>query len=153
MSKLAFETHDPGKRRSRWDAAPFQHELGVKKRITWITECSHEQVDPDILSLVSKIPYHSWGWAINRSKSLLLEWIKWANYSTLIAICQSLLNQEESYWNDNRDRAFIGLSEALTERLGELGYTVVVAKTISYIPSTWRSSQLLEVPLKTYKNI
>ncbi len=85
---------------------------------------SSELIDSNLLWLIEKIPYHSWGWAINMTRNTILELIPSQNYSTLVAMCQKLINMPEAYWNDNRDRDFSGIIESMTNRLWELGYEV-----------------------------
>lgn len=123
-------------------------EQGNKNSISWahvlLERHSHyaihilsesEEIDEWLLECIDKIPYFSWGWAINISKMNLISGIPQATYSTLIAICQKFLNLPESYWNDNKSktRDFSGIMELIEKRLWELGYQVTEKETQHYL--------------------
>ena len=94
-----------------------------------------EEIDEWLLECIDTIPYYSWSGAINVSRINLVSGIPWANYSTLIAICQKFLNLPETYWNDNKlkTRDFKGIMELIEKRLLELGYQVIEKETQHYI--------------------
>lgn len=110
--------------------------LGNTQNRTQESINSSELIDTNLLWLIEKIPYHSWGWAISITRTTILELIPKQNYSTLVAICQKLIDMPEKYWNDNRDRDFSGIMESITNRLWELGYEVSENKIQHYIDNT-----------------
>ena len=67
------------------------------------------------------------------SRSKMLTTIPDANYSTLVAICEEFLRLPETYWNDNRDRNFSGIIEAIELRLTTLGYIVTETEVRHYL--------------------
>lgn len=94
-----------------------------------------EEIDQWLLECIDTIPYFSWSGSINISRMTLVSGIPWANYSTLIAICQKFLNLPETYWNTNKlkTRDFKGIMELIEKRLQELGYKVTEKETQHYI--------------------
>jgi hypothetical protein len=93
-------------------------------------------LDKDLILLVESIPYHSWGWAINMSWLELIEWIKWANFETIRAICYRFVMQDEPYWNDNRERNFDGIIDAIEWRLRELWYSITKRRDYHYLQNS-----------------
>ncbi len=93
-------------------------------------------LDKDLILLVESIPYHSWWWAINTSRSELIEWIKWANFETIRAICYRFIMQSDLYWNDNRERNFDGIIDTIEWRLRELWYNITKRKDYHYLQNS-----------------
>lgn len=94
------------------------------------------KLDKELILLVESIPYHSWWWAINTSRSELIEWIKWVNFETIRAICYRFVMQNEPYWNDNRERNFDGIIDAIEWRLRELWYCITKRRDYHYLQNS-----------------
>lgn len=108
-----------------------------------------EVINIDLLWLIEKIPYHAWWWALNRTRSDILTAIPDTNYSTLVAICQKFLSLGGNYWNDNRDRNFLGIIEAIELRLSILWYTVIETEVRHYLNDS--NMKRLHIPTEIQK--
>lgn len=109
---------------------------------------SQESIDTNLLLLIEKIPYHSWGWVISMTRNTILELIPNQNYSTLMAICQKLLHMPNIYWNDNRDRDFSGIIESIEKRLWELWYQVIEHEIQHYMDSSSKKRIYIPTSIK-----
>lgn len=99
-----------------------------------------EVVDEELILLIEKIPYHTWGWAINTATGELINLIAWANYSTIIAMGAKFLSMQDSFWKSTKDKDFRGIGEAMEERLIQLWYIVTSRDQRTY-NSNWADTE------------
>ena len=123
---------------------------GKRNHTTWIN-CgwevlrvlnTHESVDYNLLNQVKDIPW-DWASSIDRCNQVI-ELVQWANYSTIVAMCRQLEHENESYWEDGRDRCFTWIQEAIYTHLTWLWYQVLFSKTQHYM--TDAGKQRIEIP-------
>jgi hypothetical protein len=130
-----------------WSTVIAQH---LFQKQAHVTLESPELIDLNLLWLIDKIPYHTWWWALNMSRSKILTAIPDTNYSTLVAICEEFLRLPEDYWNDKRDRNFSGIIEAIELRLGALGYIVTDTEVRHYLNDS--NEKRLHIPTSYKKH-
>ena len=137
-------------KRSSWHQAPFTHELWIMHHVSATLE-ANEWVNKWLVLLVDKIPFYTWGGALGNVRMKLLAWLSNANISTISAICASLLQQWEGYWNDNRDRDLTGIMEAIETRITGLWHIITDSQTKHYMSNS--SKKRISIPSRIEKII
>ena len=135
-------------KRSSWHQAPFPHELKMAPTVSRLLD-QVEPIEISLVSLVDKIPFHTWWGSIASSKIKLLERLRSTNISTISAICTNLIQQWDNYWNDNRDRDFSGIMETIQKRLTELWCKISEFETRHYMSDD--NKRRLSIPSKIEK--
>ena len=117
-----------------------------------VKEALEEVVDEYVVNLVQKIPYYSWGGAINGNRIMLEDALLTANYETVMAVCHRLLSEPEIYkTNDLRDRPCDLVIRAIEKRLKKLGYVVTKTKQKSYLNSG--TGNIMQIPVVAEKRM